>query len=295
MNKTPWLALVAAVCNCLFSEQVSCAAGRFSLGHADVRAYYEAGELKLRYQLSGGALVDGEPVDPIAGTEPVSFGLDQLVTWIPNVSIALPPGDMRFDFLGAAPDASVWLIPEGGSEAEDLGLPWLGFSTEELVHEDWEGFDDQGVHSGLLRLDLVSVAGPPGGYFSMFYSPQDEITSPVVHFATSDGIDATDTYRSSDGLIEGLPTSTHSHINWIFTEPGEYDVTLKFSGTHMTDGYNEAVGTVRFAVAVPEPSAVALFVVGIGVVSLFFATRRRARAEYWPSRPISHSPNHLQL
>jgi surface-anchored protein len=273
MSKTPWLILVVAACSGLFGEQVSFAAGRYSLGHADVRAYYEAGELKLRYQLSGGALVDGAPVDPITGTEAVSFGLNELVTWIPDVSIPLPPGDTRFDFLGAAPDASVWLIPEGGTEAESLGLPWLGFSTEELVHEDWKGFDDHGVHSGLLRLDLLSVEGPAGAHLSMFYSPQDELTTPVVHFASSDGIDATDTYRSSDGLIEGLPTSTHSHVNWVFTEPGEYDVTLKFSGTHLVDGYKEAIGTVRFAVAVPEPSTLGMLA-GSGIVAAGFLRRR---------------------
>src|SRR5690242_20194967 len=100
MNKQALLGL-AAVCAWMLGDQSLLAAGKYSLGHADIRAYYEAGELKLRYQLSGGALVNGEPVDPIAETEPVSFGLDELVTWIPDVTIALPPGDTRFDFLGA--------------------------------------------------------------------------------------------------------------------------------------------------------------------------------------------------
>jgi len=265
MSKQSFL-ILTAICAWALSGEASFAAGNYSLGHADIRAYYDGGELKLRYQLNGSALVDGEPADPVTGTEPASFGLDELVTWIPDVSIALPPGDSRFDFLGASPDASVWLIPEGGTEAEALGLPWLGFSTEELQHDDWAGLDESGLHTGLLRLDLVSVERPSGAQLSMFYSPQDELTMPIVHFATADGIDAADTYKyGEEGEIAGLPTSVHSHVNWVFTEPGIYDVTLKFSGTHMHDGYKEALGTVRFAVAVPEPSTVYMGLVSAAV------------------------------
>ena len=116
-------------------------------------------------------------------------------------------------------------------------------------------------------MNLLAATGP--GHVSMFFSPEDEFAAPPVLFMTLDGIDGSDAYRQS-GLVEpGLRVSTHSHVNWAFTQPGVYDVTLKFSGEHATDGYKETIGTVRFAVAVPEPSSlVCATMLGVGLLAI---------------------------
>jgi surface-anchored protein len=248
--------------------------GVYTLGHGDVRVYYEAGQLKLRYQLDAGAVVDGTAVNPGA-SEPVSFALDELVATLPATPFVQSP-DTRFDFTGAAVGEDLWFIPEGGTEAAALELPWLGFSTEELDQQAWSGETLGDLNFGYLQLQLLSVDGPADSQFSLWYSPQDEISLPLIHFATYDGIDANDVFKSESihgGAISGLPTSTHVHTNWFFSQPGLYDLTLKFSGTHVTDGYKEAIGAVRIAVGVPEPTSLILLYgfSGLAVV------RRRAR------------------
>ena len=251
------------------------AAGLYTEGHGDVRAYYQDGQLKLRYQLDYGGIVDGNEVgsyDEMTGPVPASFELDQLIVSIPETSLAQSP-DNRFDFTGAAPGEYLWFIPEGA----DYSLPWLGVSTQELNREDWSGEVLEQQNFGYLQLQLLSVSGPPGSHFSLFYGPQDELSNPLVHFATSDGIDSNDVFKGESvhgGTIPQLSVGTHIHSNWMFTQPGIYDVTLKFSGEHLVDGYKEVSGTVRFEVAsVPEPNTISL--VAIGMIALLGVARKR--------------------
>ena len=160
-------------------------------------------------------------------------------------------------------------------EVQEDDRPWLGFSSQELSLDDWIGPTIGDVPNyGLLGFDLVSVTGPAGGYFPLFQTGPGG--DPAVQFATLNGIDSADSYGFGSPF-PGFPTSTHAHASWFFTKPGIYDVTLKFSGTHVVDGYKEAVGTVRFAVAVPEPSAACLAgaVLALTMASLRRAGRRR--------------------
>jgi surface-anchored protein len=265
------LALAVAV-TC--QATLAAAAGVYTLGHGDIRAYYEGGELKLRYQLDAGAVVDGAAVNP-GGSEPVSFALGELVATLPETPFVQSP-DERFDFTGAAVGEDLWFISEGGAEAAALELPWLGFSTEELNQQAWAGETLGELSFGYLQLQLLNVNGPAGAQFSLWYSPQDEVSPPLVHFATSDGINANDVFKSESihgGTIAGLPTSTHVHTNWFFDQHGVYEIALRFSGTHRTDGYKEAVGTVRIAVGVPEPTSFTSLL----VLSALTAVRLRAR------------------
>ncbi len=216
------------------------AAGLYELGHGDVRPYYEDGQLQVRYQLDYNAVVNGAEVSTFEGG-PVSFSLGSLVTYIPDAPFPMP--DLpEFSFIGANVDDPLWFIPE----VQETDRPWLGLSTEELDHGQWLGDS--------LQMSLVSVTGPAGGYFSMFDSG-DGFT-PRVFMATLDGIDGSD-------LMPALSVSTHAHVNWMFTQPGEYEVLLKFSGEHLTDGYKEVFAPIAFQVAVvPEPSIMALLALG---------------------------------
>jgi surface-anchored protein len=252
--------LLAAGCALLaLTVNLSQAAGIYTNGHGDVRAYYEGGQLKLRNQLDYSAIVDGAEVGTYE-TGPESFGLTELVTYIPDVPIALPPDLPDYDFLGAGAGDDLWYIPE----VQEDDRPWLGFSTQELGLTDWVGPTIGDVPNyGLLQVDLMSVSGSAGGYFSLFQT--GPVGEPLVFFATSDGIDSADTYGFGSSF-PGLPVSTHAHASWFFSQPGFYDVTLKFSGTHLVDGYKEAIGTISFAVAVPEP--ITLVSVGLALVGI---------------------------
>jgi surface-anchored protein len=252
------------------AARLATAAGLYTTGHGDVRVYYEAGELKIRYQLDYNSLVDGVEVGTYE-TGPQSFGLNGLVTYVPDVPIELPPDLPAYDFLGASAGDPLWYIPE----VQEDDRPWLGFSSQELSLDDWIGPTIGDVPNyGLLGFDLVSVTGPADGYFSLFQTGPGG--DPAVQFATLNGIDGADSYGFGSPF-PGFPTSTHAHASWFFTKPGIYDVTLKFSGTHVVDGYKEAIGTVRFAVAVPEPSAACLTsaMIAITTASLRRTGRRR--------------------
>lgn len=239
----------------------SSAVGIYTSGHGDVRPYYEGGQLRVRYQLDQGSIVDGAEVGTVGGG-PVSFALGSLVNYIPDAPFPMPDIP-EFSFIGANVDDPLWFIPE----VQEYDRPWLGLSTEELSFGDWAG--------DAVQMSLVSVTGPAGGYFSMFDSG-DGFT-PRVFMATLDGIDGNDQYfyQAGNDFFPGLRVSTHAHMNWMFTQPGEYELLFKFSGEHLTDGYKEVFAPVTFDVAVvPEPSSFALLALGGGGV---LAWRRKSR------------------
>jgi surface-anchored protein len=246
----------------LFAVTGKAQAGLYVAGHGDLRPYYEGGQLRARYQLDYSALVDGVEVGTFE-SGPVSFSPGSLVTYIPDVTLTIP--DLSeypaYSFIGANSGDPVWYLPE----VLEFDRPWLGLSSEELNFGDWAG--------DALQLSLASVTGPAGGYFSMFGT--GDFGDPIVHMATADGIAGTDIYHylSGGGLVPGLRVSSHAHVNWMFTQPGAYEVVLKFSGEHVTDGYREVFVPVSFAVAVPEPGGLTL--AGVGALALWLARRNR--------------------
>ena len=74
-----------------------------------------------------------------------------------------------------------------------------------------------------LRVRLVEVRGPQGGHVAMF----DDDASPIVFFATSDGIDDNDEYY--------IVVKNHSHKSWTFTQPGLYEVDIQVSTYYQCD------------------------------------------------------------
>ncbi len=243
------------------AASLSFAAGVYTSGHGDVRPYYEDGQLQVRYQLDQGSIVDGAEIGTVGGG-PVSFAPGSLVNYIPDAPVPMP--DLpQYAFIGANVDDPLWFVPE----VQEYDRPWLGLSTEELSFGDWAG--------DAVQMSLVSVTGPAGGYFSLYDSGDGD--TPRVYMATSDGIDANDQYfyQGGNNYFPGLRVSTHAHMNWMFTQPGEYELLFKFSGEHLTDGYKEVSAPVTFAVAVvPEPTSFALLALGGGGV---LAWRRKSR------------------
>ena len=236
------------------------AAKAYTLGHGDIRPVYTNGTLHLIYNLSVGAVVDGVEVGTFEERERgVDFAPTELRTVIPNVPLERPEEDL-WDFLGTTAGQPVWLIPE----VSEPDRPWLGFSTESLTRSDWQ--------DGLLQLELVSFSGPPGGHFALFQN--DGITN-FVHFQTVDGVDTNDVYRTQGLTGPGFPAQIHAHANWTFSRPGSYQVGLRFSGQHLTDGNKEATAVFLIEVVRPEPT-LSLARADDGSVTLGFPTEAGA-------------------
>jgi surface-anchored protein len=134
------------------------------------------------------------------------------------------PAGTEFDFLGAAAGASIYRL----TQTINPELLFLGLAAEELQPGTFE--------EGHARVTLRAVDGP--GHFSAWKSTD---AGPDVLFATSDGVTDVD---FSD-ILEG----GHSDMNWAFTAPGRYAVTLEAKGTLIgANAPTSAAATYYFAV-----------------------------------------------
>lgn len=124
------------------------------------------------------------------------------------------PSDEAYDFLGARPGSDVWVI----SQTEIADVVWLGWNTQ-----DPEVMDrvDRGV-----TLTLLDSQGP--GQVSL-YLQSGTFGAPDVLWRSTD---------RDPGEI-WVDTNTHTHANWVFTEPGTY--LIRVGATAETGG--EPLGT----------------------------------------------------
>jgi surface-anchored protein len=165
-------------------------------GHADVGIAFEDGHLELHVH-------DEEAEAEFAPSEALIFvGPDARIT---------RPADTKFDFLGVAAGAPIWVLPA----IENPNLPYLGIGTEEVAPGTFI--------PGSLKLSLAHVSGP--GEF--FIYTVDGVGAVTVGMSTADGIGADDTIP----LLEG----SHGHRNWAFTAAGRYEVGFEASAT-LPDG-----------------------------------------------------------
>ncbi|MEX3505611.1 choice-of-anchor M domain-containing protein [Corynebacterium sp. LK2510] len=133
---------------------------------------------------------------------PVWRHLDDVVLHVSDAaSQQLPEGD-QFAFTGAAPGDRVWVVPQ----TEVPGVPWLGWNTQspELISAA-----DRGV-----TFEFAGHSGP--GQFTLFLQ--------------NGGFEAPQQLWNSSA--EGTQPfwaelNTHTHANWVFTEPGTHQVALR--------------------------------------------------------------------
>jgi len=149
----------------------------------------------------------------------------------------LAPGSSAFARLGAVAGQPVWVMPQ----IQTAGVLFFGVRTDDVQPS---AFASDFFGPGFIALSLVDVrgSGPDrGGAFSMY---QTGLGNPAFHFSTADGI------TSSDQLAP-IPLPAHAHYNWAFTQPGEYQVTFRFTGTLAAEfggTVTNGLGTINFFV-----------------------------------------------
>jgi len=159
--------------------------------HVDVGIAYDAGEFEPH--------IHNEDADE-------EYEPDGAALHIRPASLGARPVGAAFDFIGVPAGVPFYRLPQ----VENPELLLLGLGTEEIetgVFENDEVF-----------VRLLAVDGP--GQFSVW---RNEIGGPVPFFATADGVTAAD-------LLTGL-AGGHDDLNWGFTAPGVYSVTIQPFGT----------------------------------------------------------------
>lgn len=187
-------------------------------GHIDaVDAAFEDGAL--------GITIHDETVDPDVERDPA----DVLLVVKPSAKLQVP--DDRFGFLGPA-GTTVWILPENELDAAAAELLFAGLSSEEIELGTFVG--------DTVEIRFKQVIGPDG--FSLFESPPDDTTPPVVLVDSENGL--------PDAVA--LPAGTHRHANWAFEAAGTYfikvDVRGRLAGVAGTPWVTSSTATLRFRV-----------------------------------------------
>ncbi|MER5203357.1 anchored repeat ABC transporter, substrate-binding protein [Streptomyces sp. NPDC002825] len=138
---------------------------------------------------------------------------------------------------------------------EDLGLDvlWLGWAVEGEVAGD-------GSH---VRTTATALEGP--GDLHVYLT--DTLGTPQVVVDSTDGFGAEDSFT--------LPPEAHTHVNWAFSEPGTYRLTVR-GQTETLDGKTTPIGggTVTFVVGgAPAPAGKTVLDGGHADIALDTGTR----------------------
>jgi surface-anchored protein len=197
---------------------------RLSSGHVDVGMNFEDGAWDLHVHAEDAEL---------------EFAPDHVVLEVAGHAVQKVSGDPRFAFLGAA-GSPVWVLPA----VENHDLLFLGLGTEEMA---------SGLFSNdTITLILKSVTGP--GSFIIYHL--DPLGAPVVSMNSRDGIDTND--------VRELSAGGHTHVNWVFSTPGQYRIGLQASGVLADTGRTTTSDIVEYLFEV-EPLRVDAGHVGVSV------------------------------
>lgn len=247
----------------LLASSPAMAAHIQTTGHTDIRFLYDAatGAADIAYFLDQGSTVDGQsisaansvggtPVTVSGGQTKITYPTTNLITFIPDPSVARPAG-AAWDFTGTTAGSPLWYI----GQTQDVDKPWTGISTESVTAAQFSN----------IRYELTAFSGPG----QMSVTTTGVFGGNTVFYQTSNGLSAADAIN--------VPAGTHAHYNWYFTEPGVYTFDLTATGTLTPAAGGGTVSdsdTFTFHVAVPEPTSVTL----LGTSALGILRRRRSRA-----------------
>lgn len=194
------------------SEHEPIAEGRveISSGHVDMGPKYVDGTWTLMFH------------DDHAET-PVWRRAEDVVLKGDDTSLLPKPDDERYSFVKADAGDDVYVIPQ----TELAGVVWPGWNTQdpEVVSRLGQG----------VTLTLEKVEGP--GQFTL-YLENGNFSAPQVLWSS-------DRPEPQDIWVE---PNTHTHANWVFTEPGAYFLTVR-AHAELADGTVESdTQRLQFAV-----------------------------------------------
>lgn len=180
-------------------------------GHVDIGPRYDQGTWTL--MVHDDTRVEGS----------VWRRLERTVLRIDDTALQQVPDDDAYSFLGVEPGTSVHVVPQ----TQNTDVVWVGWNTQ-----------DPEVMKSVDRgttLALTSVTGP--GHL-VVYLQDGGFGAPDVLWDS----------RAAEKQPFFVDVNTHTHANWVFSEPGTYLVEVEASAT-LVDGKEVAdTETLRFAV-----------------------------------------------
>lgn len=154
---------------------------------------------------------------------PVWRALPDVVTQVVDAAVQQAPDSPDFAFLDAEPGSELYVVPQ----TQNPEVVWLGWNTQD---PEVMARANRGV-----TLTMHGVEGP--GHLAVFLQNGD-LGAPEVLW---DGDEA--------GPQElWVDLNTHTHANWVFTEPGVYVVDFEISADLITGETVSDRAPLRFAV-----------------------------------------------
>ncbi|RUR03545.1 choice-of-anchor M domain-containing protein [Labedella endophytica] len=149
--------------------------------------------------------------------------VDDVVLRVNDASMLEVPDDEAYDFLGQEAGSEVYVIPQ----TQKTDVIWVGWNTQE-----------PGVLEIMNLGTTLSVLGVDGPGDVSVYLQSGNFGDPEPLWSTSQPF-------PQQSWIE---VNTHTHANWVFSDPGVYLVDIRFDAD-LIDGTTEsAEATLRFAV-----------------------------------------------
>ncbi|MFI6823150.1 choice-of-anchor M domain-containing protein [Micromonospora sp. NPDC050187] len=148
---------------------------------------------------------------------------DETLLRVSDAARQTVPDDPAYAFLGVDAGKRVYVVPQ----TQNQDVVWLGWNTQDpRVMRTI----DRGV-----TLTLLGVRGP-GTVTTYLQSGNFAAPQPL--------------WRSAESKAQSFwaEVNTHTHANWVFTEPGVYLVAVQVSADLVTGEKASATGTLRFAV-----------------------------------------------
>lgn len=180
-----------------------------SRGHVDIGPNIVDGEWTL--------MVHDDSADPSVWRH-----LDRTVFQVSDKAVLPVPDDPVYSFIGE-PGKSVYVVPQ----VQNPDVAWVGWNTQ--APEVMDAID------GGVTLTLTGVDGP--GELFVYLQAGNFGDADVLWDSTKD--------EPQELWVE---VNTHTHANWVFTEPGVYLVQAEVK-SDLVDGRTVAdTQTLRFAV-----------------------------------------------
>lgn len=178
-------------------------------GHVDLGPRYVDGEWTL--------MVHDDSADPS-----VWRSLDRSVFQVSDKALLPVPEDPAYSFAGE-PGTRVYVVPQ----VQNPDVAWIGWNTQDP--------EVMATIDGGVTLTLIGVDGP--GELFGYLQAGNFGAADVLWDSTKD--DRQDIW---------VDVNTHTHANWIFTEPGVYLVQVEIAADLVDGGTVSDTATLRFAI-----------------------------------------------